>query len=54
MKLNFLVLLYLDPTTGSLLVQFLIASVTAVFIFFNQLKTKVKQLFNRIFKMNRE
>lgn len=45
-----LVLLYLDPSTGSLLVQFLIASVTAVIIFFNQFKIKIKYIFNRVFK----
>ena len=47
-------LLYLDPGTGSLMIQFVIAAVTGVLIFFKQIKLRIKYLFNRFFKSNKE
>ena len=47
-------LLYLDPGTGSLMIQFVIAAVTGVLIFFKQIKLRIKYLFNRFFKNNKE
>lgn len=44
------VLLYLDPGTGSLLIQFLIASVLGIILFMKQLKQRIKYLFQIVFK----
>lgn len=44
------VLLYLDPGTGSLLIQFLIAGVLGVILFMKQLKQRIKYLFQIVFK----
>ncbi|MEI6679679.1 MAG: hypothetical protein WCL21_13780 [Mariniphaga sp.] len=35
-------LLYLDPGTGSLMIQFVIAAVSGILIFFKQIKIKIK------------
>lgn len=43
-------LLYLDPGTGSLLIQFLIASVLGIILFMKQLKQRIKYLFQIVFK----
>ena len=48
------VLLYLDPFTGSLLVQFLIAAISGIILFFQKIKLRIKYLFYRIFKKNPE
>jgi hypothetical protein len=50
----FFTLLYLDPGTGSLLIQFLVAAVFGVIIFFKQLKIRIKHLVNRILKRKQE
>jgi hypothetical protein len=36
--LSFAILLYLDPGTGSMLIQFLVAAVSAVVFFFSNIK----------------
>lgn len=43
------ILLYLDPGTGSLLIQFLIAGITGILIFIKQVKLLIKDLFHRLF-----
>ncbi len=43
-----LVLLYIDPGTGSLLFQILSAIVLAVLFFFSRLKIVVLKLFNKV------
>lgn len=45
-------LLYLDPGTGSLLIQFFVAAVTAIIIFFKSIKFRIKYLFELFFKNN--
>ena len=47
-------LLYLDPGTGSLLIQFIIAGVTGVLIFFKQIKIKIKSIYYHLIKKNPE
>ena len=40
-------LLYLDPGTGSLLIQGLIAGFLAIFMFFKQIKFKIQSLLGK-------
>ena len=47
--LNF-IQLYLDPGTGSMIIQLVIAGVTAVFFFFKSVRQKVVDLFKTIRK----
>ena len=49
-----LILLYLDPGTGSLLIQFTIAAISGILIFFKQISLIVKNIYHSIFKNNRE
>ncbi len=48
------ILLYLDPGTGSLLIQFLIAAVLWIILFFKQMKLRIKYLFYRLFRKKPE
>jgi hypothetical protein len=50
-KIN-LILLYLDPGAGSMLIQFLIASVFGTILFFKQITQIVKNIFIRLFRKN--
>jgi hypothetical protein len=43
-----MILLYLDPGTGSLLIQFTIAAISALFLFYKQIKLKIKHLYYHI------
>ena len=43
------IFLYLDPYTGSLLVQFVIAAISGIIIFFKQIKVKIKNIVNFLF-----
>jgi hypothetical protein len=45
-----LIKLYLDPGTGSLLIQFIIASILGISLFFKQLKIRLKETFNKVFR----
>jgi hypothetical protein len=47
-------LLYLDPGTGSLLIQFIIAAVSGILIFFKQIKQGIKNLHYRFFAKKEE
>jgi hypothetical protein len=47
-------LLYLDPGTGSLLIQFIIAAVSGILIFFKQIRQVIKNLHNRFFAKKQE
>jgi hypothetical protein len=47
-------LLYLDPNTGSLLIQFLIAALSALILFFKQIKQTIKHIFFPSSKKNSE
>jgi hypothetical protein len=49
-----LILLYLDPGTGSLLIQFLIAGVSFVIIFFRRIRRRVKYLLYRLLRKKPE
>lgn len=49
-----MILLYLDPGTGSLMIQFLIAAVSGIILFFRQIKLRIKYLFDHIFRKNPE
>ncbi|HZY24844.1 MAG TPA: hypothetical protein VFE71_03390 [Bacteroidales bacterium] len=42
------IFLYLDPGTGSLIVQLIITAVTASIFFIRSLREKIVQLFNRL------
>jgi len=48
------ILLYLDPGTGSMLIQFVIAAVTGGLIFFKHIKLRIGYLFDRLFKKKQE
>lgn len=43
-------LLYIDPGTGSMLIQFIIAAVTGLILFFTQIRLRIKYIFNRLFR----
>jgi hypothetical protein len=43
-------LLYIDPGTGSLLIQVLIAGAVSVLMFFKNIKLVVSGLFKKLFK----
>lgn len=45
-----MIFLYLDPGTGSLLIQFLIAGVTGFILFFKQVKLKLIYLLHYILR----
>ena len=49
-----MIFLYLDPGTGSLLIQFTIAAISGILIFFKQISLIVKNIYHSIFKNNRE
>ena len=49
-----MILLYLDPVTGSLLIQFIIAAVSGILLFFNRIKLGVKNLYTRFFEKKQE
>ena len=44
---------YLDPGTGSMLVQAIIAMIAAVGVSYGVFKGKIKELFNRFFRRQR-
>ena len=46
------ILLYLDPGTGSLLIQSIIAAVTGFFFFFGHIKRKFLSIFSKEEKTN--
>ena len=47
---------YLDPATGSIIIQYIVAALVACMAFTKNLKVKLKLLFNKIikFKKNKE
>jgi hypothetical protein len=47
-------IIYLDPGSGSILVQFLIAAVTGIILFFKQIKLIIKDIFFSRFKNKKE
>jgi len=49
-----MILLYLDPVTGSLLIQGIIAAVSGILLFFKQIKQIVKNFYNRFFAKKQE
>ena len=49
-----MILLYLDPVTGSLLIQGIIAAVSGILLFFNRIKLVAKILYNRFFAKKQE
>lgn len=51
--LNF-ILVYLDPGTGSLIIQLIIAAVTGTFFFVKKLRLYFIDLFNQIFRKNKK
>lgn len=48
------VFLYLDPGTGSLLVQFIIAAVAGAAFFIGSMRKKIKTFINRFMKRMKE
>lgn len=48
------IILYLDPNTGSLLIQFLIAGIFGVILFFKQILLRIKYLYYRLFRKKPE
>jgi hypothetical protein len=44
-----MILFYIDPGTGSLVIQVLIAGVVSVLMFFKNVKLVVSNFFNKIF-----
>ena len=44
-----MILVYLDPGTGSLMIQFSIAAVTGVLLFYRQIKIRIKNFLIRLF-----
>ena len=51
MKILQCIFIYIDPGTGSMLIQFLIAAVFGLILFFKRLKSKVIEFFNQLFKI---
>ncbi len=43
-------ILYIDPGTGSAIIQFLVAAVSGALFFFSQIRTKVKKVYFKVFK----
>lgn len=39
--------LYIDPGTGMILIQLIVAGVTSVLVFFKNIREKIKNLFKR-------
>jgi hypothetical protein len=48
------IFLYLDPGTGSMLIQFLIAAVFAVMLFFKQIILRIKYIYKHFFRNKNE
>jgi hypothetical protein len=48
------ILLYLDPGTGSLLIQFLVAAIFGIILFFRKIMMEIKILFYRLFNKKPE
>ena len=44
---------YLDPATGSIIVQYIVASLAACMVFMKNLRVKFKYFFNKIIKSKR-
>lgn len=49
-----MILLYLDPGAGSLLIQVLIAGAISLMMFFKNIKLVISNFFNKIFKWNKK
>lgn len=45
-----MILLYIDPGAGSLLIQAIIAGIVSILVFFNKIKLYLVYIFKRIFK----
>jgi hypothetical protein len=45
-----MILLYIDPGAGSLLIQVLIAGSVSVLVFFKNIKLVIRNFFNKILK----
>jgi hypothetical protein len=50
MKVIIGILLYLDPSMGSLMIQFIVAIVVGITVFFKQLREKIKLIVSIIIK----
>jgi hypothetical protein len=48
------ILLYLDPGTGSLIVQFIIAAVTGTIFFFKNIREKIAYYYHRFFRKDHQ
>ena len=44
---------YLDPATGSIIIQYIIAGLAACMVFMKNLRVKFKYFFNKIIKSNK-
>lgn len=44
------IILYIEPGSGSLIIQFLIAVVAGGLVFWSNLKMKIKSIISRLFK----
>ena len=39
--------LYIDPGTGMIIIQLIVAGVTSIFVFFKNIREKIKDLFRK-------
>ena len=49
-----MILLYIDPGAGSLLIQVIVAGALSVLIFFKNLKLVLSNFFGKIFRCNKK
>ena len=44
---------YLEPGTGTIILQVLVSFAAGIYVFYNNLKLKIITIFNKIFKKNK-
>lgn len=49
-----MILLYIDPGAGSLIIQVLIAGAVSVIMFFKNIRLVISDFFNKIFKYKKK
>ena len=49
-----MILLYLDPGTGTVIIQIIVAGLASLIVYFKQLRIVMTNIYRRIFKKNRD